>query len=315
MNKSKMNTLIIFSLLLTTFSCVSPPVSTVATNDYLSYQPIDPQPVSKVMVFDNAANAMTEVYWRSIDDEDQVRSYLPLQSAIVSVSKTDQDGKVTYATASLSGSKGTYDVIMDYMKYRVEDVYGSSGEFLGNGRIGVGLRIKANVVTTKKNLNLGSIASIGAEANQNNITGGISVDIIGIDSKDVTNLVPLTSEIDQTSIQSALQALAAIKTKLWEDDTDITPHLIAIRQAKPNTSDQIREMFVDNTFEFDSYSESILSFWKPDGQSIDSSNEQKIINWMSQNGLNTEAGAITMFINGEGFQSLRKKFSEDILNQ
>jgi len=77
------------------------------------------------------------------------------------------------------------------MKYRVEDVSegaDGSGESLGTARIGVGLRIKAVVQTTEVGLNLGSLIAIGAE-------------VIGIDSPDVTNLIPLTSEIDQTSIQ------------------------------------------------------------------------------------------------------------------
>ena len=52
-------------------------------------------------------------------------------------------------------------------------------------RVGVGLRIRAQVVTDKSNLNLGSIANIGLEASNGNLRGGISVDIVGIDSKDV----------------------------------------------------------------------------------------------------------------------------------
>jgi len=65
--------------------------------------------------------------------------------------------------------------------------------------------------------------------------------VIGIDSPDVTNLIPLTSEIDQTSIQGALQALASIKTKISEADTRLTPHVVAIRQAKAGAVQRIKD--------------------------------------------------------------------------
>lgn len=88
------------------------------------------------------------------------------------------------------------------------------------------------MVTLQNNINLSSLESIGLEAKSGNLAGGISVDIIGMDSESITNLAPLTSEIDQTSIQSALQALSSIKSKLLDDSTSITPHFIAIRQAR-----------------------------------------------------------------------------------
>jgi len=105
----------------------------------------------------------------------------------------------------------------------------------------VGLRIKAVVQTTEVGLNLGSLIAIGAEARRGTLRGGISVDVIGIDSPDVTNLIPLTSEIDQTSIQGALQALASIKTKISEADTRLTPHVVAIRQAKAGAVQRIKD--------------------------------------------------------------------------
>ena len=209
--------------------------------NYLGYQPIDPLPVQKVMVYDPSADEYKEKYWLSLNDDER-RSLLSLQSAQVSVSKNDISGKVTYLTSYLSGAHGSYTVIMDYMKYRVADVIDdTTKEIIGNGRIGVGLRIKAVVVTSDVNLNLGSLMAIGLEARRGNLSGGISVDVIGIDSADVTNLIPLTSEIDQTSIQSALQALASIKTKIHEPNTVITPHLVAVNQNKPGNIQKIKE--------------------------------------------------------------------------
>lgn len=215
--------------------------ATVAAS-YRGYKPIDPLPVSKVKKYDSSSGMETEVFWASISDKREKRDLLPIQSSQVAVTKQDASGKISYLNAGVSGEIGNYSVVMDYMKYRVEEVLDTTGSFIGNGRIGVGLRIKAEVKTNKAKLNLGGILPLGVEASLGNLSGGISVDVIGIDSEGVTNLIPMTSEIDQTAIQSALQALASVKAKLWEDDVTITPHLVAITDAAPSAEWDIRKL-------------------------------------------------------------------------
>jgi hypothetical protein len=244
-----MKKIIVIAAVLLLAGCASIHNKEAASSEkYLGYQTIDPIPVDKVMFYEKTNNQppcqssgqMKEVYWAEINDTD-IRGLLPLQSAEVSVSKSDISGKVSYLAAAVSGEAGSYTVVMDYMKYRVEDVVDDDNEYIGSARIGVGLRIKAVVVTEKVNVDFGSLLAIGLEAKQGSLKGGISVDVIGIDSESVTNLIPLTSEIDQTSIQSALQALASIKTKIYDDKTKLTPHLVAIRQAKEQKKQEIKD--------------------------------------------------------------------------
>jgi hypothetical protein len=209
--------------------------------NYLGYQPIDPISVRKVSVYDDATGQVKECDWASLN-KTKINELLPLQSAQVSVHKNDISGAVSYLSSSVADQAGNYTVTMDYMKYRVEDVVDdATKEFLGNGRIGIGLRITAVIVTNKADLNLGSLFVIGLEAKNGSLKGGISVDVVGIDSSDVTNLIPLTSEIDQTSIQNALQALASIKAKIFDNNTKLTPHLIAVKQAKTGQRVEIME--------------------------------------------------------------------------
>jgi len=249
-------------------------------------------------------------FWQSLPDAKSTRRLLPLQTAQFAVRKTDVSGQVTYLVSSLSGERGSYEVIMDYMKYRVEDAYGANGDCIGNARVGVGLRIKALVVTNKANLNFGSITAIGLQASLGHLSGGISVDVVGIDSEAVTNLIPLTSEIDETAIQSALQALASIKSKLWEDDTTITPHVVAIRQSKPNQKAEIRKQV--STYMKSSAGDVLRKYWKPDGKNINQGNEKKLKSWMSSNGLLVGPGSITIFLRGTEFECLRKKAVQDL---
>jgi hypothetical protein len=287
----------------------TPGMAVIAEN-FLGYQPIDPIPVSKVTIFDPDSGSEKDVFWQSLSDAESRRRLLPLQTAQFSVRKTDFLGQVTYLVSSLSAERGSYEVIMDYMKYRVEDSYGADGGYIGNARIGVGLRIKASVVTNEANLNLGSITAIGLQASLGHLSGGISVDVVGIDSESVTNLIPLTSEINETAIQAALQALASIKSKLWDAETTITPHAVAIRQAKPNQETNIRKQVA--TYMKSTSGGVLRAFWKPDGKNINPANETKLKAWMSSNGLAVGAGSITMFLSSTEFEGLRQKAVENL---
>ncbi len=213
----------------------------------LEYLPIEPVHKYSVKIYDQKQDTLKVVYWDSLPDSKKVH-LLPVQSAQVSVAKTNQHGELSYLSSAISQEKGSYTVIMDYMKYRVEQIYNrvdKPDSIVGNAKIGIGLRIRAKVNTSRSNLNLGSLLGIGLEAKRENLSGSISVDVIGIDSKDVTHLIPLTSEIDQTSIQSALQALASIKTKIYDDETRLTPHIVAVTNVTLDRQDEAIEKATD----------------------------------------------------------------------
>jgi hypothetical protein len=209
----------------------------VTPDNFLGYQPIPPQPAPTYEEYDPSTKATTEKRWSSLEKK-QILALLPLQYSESSVRKIESSGDIKYLTASVSGDAGSYEVIMDYMKCRVEDVL-NDGKSLGVGRIGVGFRITAAIVTHTASINLGSLLAIGAEAKNGTLAGSLRVEVIGIDSPDVTTLIPLNAELDQTSLQSALQALATVKAKIWDDNTSLTPHILAIRQQERGHRDEI----------------------------------------------------------------------------
>lgn len=269
--------------------------------DYLGYQVVDPLPSKDVLREPTTA------------EKRRILRSLPLQSANVSVSQMDKNGTIKYLDGSLSSEAGAYEVVMDFLKYRVEPVKDPDSLQIGNMKVGVGLRIRAQVVSKKENLNLGSLLSIGGEAQSNNLKGYISVDVIGIDSKDVTNLIPLTAEIDQTSIQSALQALASIKSKIWDDSVELTPHIVAIKQTEPKNETKIRNIIsVARVYSFgaDSNTVQIREFVKPNGQ-MDLGRKMQLLNWIKAN-INV---GYTEFLNGETWAKEREKFVQERLKK
>jgi len=277
----------------------------IADSQYKSYQPIEPLPVKNVEMY--AGDRFVMKPWASLTDS-TIRYLLPNQSAQVAMRTNDLTGKVNYLTASVTDQAGSYEVIMDYMKYRVEDVNNDSG-VVGSGRVGIGLRIKAKVITNKANLNLSGLANLGVEASNNHLTGLLSIDIIGIDSKDITNYIPLTAKLDETSIQNAIQAIATIKSKIWDSNIKLTPQLIAINQNQDSSEKIIKEKIVNGTFSYTNTSDVIFSYWKPDRKQIDKTHEDKIKEWMSSNGLDQ---SITYLINTGEMELYRQKMINDL---
>ncbi|MDO6744994.1 hypothetical protein Q4553_10440 [Tenacibaculum soleae] len=114
---------------------------------------------------------------------------------------------------------------MDYTKYKNHHTK------FGEAKVGVGSRLVAKVKTSNNKVNLGSLIALGLAAEANHLEGALSEDVIGMDSKDITNILPFQSDINKTTIQNFMQALASIKAKNYDKDTDLYPHILSI---KPN---------------------------------------------------------------------------------
>jgi len=52
---------------------------------------------------------------------------------------------------------------------------------------------------------------------------------IGLNSPEITGLFPTPSTIDESSIQRALEAIAVIKSKIGQDNTYLTPQIVAVK--------------------------------------------------------------------------------------
>ena len=94
--------------------------------------------------------------------------------------------------------------------------------------VGVGLRLTASVTVSKGTANLSSLGSIAADAEAGKITGSLIVQTLGITGKSVSTVLPLPSELNQTTIQNAILALGSIKAILYDKNTQINPRVVGI---------------------------------------------------------------------------------------
>lgn len=87
--------------------------------------------------------------------------------------------------------------------------------------------------------------------------------------------------------------------------------VISAGEETKTNEDKISNI-VSGTYLEDEASAKLIGFWKPDGASINSSNENAIKTWMNNNNLTVGAGAITNFIYTAEFSDLRVKAVSDL---
>jgi hypothetical protein len=94
--------------------------------------------------------------------------------------------------------------------------------------IGVGLRVTANVEAIGSKANISGVGVIGAEAEANRLRGSLIVQTLGVNGKSITSALPIQSELNRTTAQSAIVAVGSIKALLHADETDTSPRVVGI---------------------------------------------------------------------------------------
>lgn len=219
----------------------------IRSQDFLGYQPIAPLPARDVTYYDNQTGTYVDKPWASLPDRPEgggkgqqpappsKLSLLPIQSSYTYIINDNDSGSISYLANTASLAIGNYTVISDYIIYRVQQV-----KDLGVGLVGVGMRVRAKIKTNTAGLKLGGFLSLALEAQLHHLSGELQVDVIGLSSKDIVQIFPaMTTEISPTSIAQVMQALAAIKSKIYDPGVTITPHLLALQQSKPDTGYKI----------------------------------------------------------------------------
>ncbi|CAG9268271.1 hypothetical protein PUN4_550229 [Paraburkholderia unamae] len=73
----------------------------------------------------------------------------------------------------------------------------------------------------------GGLFGLAASAKANRIQGSISAELIGVDAPEFTQAMPFTVDLSESNIQKVIEALAVVKTKLYDKGTILRPNLIA----------------------------------------------------------------------------------------
>lgn len=205
----------------------------VGAENYIDFIPIAPiQIKSNVTSATSNNQIVTQSALEMSMDKQSVLNFIPNESMETTIQRFNADGTVSYLYSGRSLKKGTYRLIIDYNKYIIQSIEGEGADScVGYAKIGVGLRIVANVNALKNNIDISSLVALGKAAANGSISGSVGYEVLGIESKEITAIIPINSEITSSINQVFLQAIGVVKGKIYDADTRLYPQVIAIKHT------------------------------------------------------------------------------------
>lgn len=207
------------------------------SNQYIPISPLEYE--AKVFLYDNNLDSIISYSIKKISsDKEKVFKILPNETTYSVLEKIEVDGSISYGPTNISGKAGVYKVVLDYCKYGTLKLSSKDikNECVGFAKVGVGVRVSASIKTYEANLDLSSLINIGIAAKRGALSGQISVNIIGIEAKSVTDVLSLPVDISEASILITFQSLATIKSKIYDSSTNLKPQILAILKTDGDCS-------------------------------------------------------------------------------
>jgi hypothetical protein len=136
---------------------------------------------------------------------------LPNESVAIAVKHATLDGKVQGGPV-LIGKKGdVYTITQDYAKYCPVTL--PDGRRI---RVGIAIRIRADVTVTGKEVKLSGLLPLGLSAAKSEVEGTLRVDVIGISNREITSAMPMPAQLSQETIVNALLAFSTAKARVYD---------------------------------------------------------------------------------------------------
>lgn len=204
-----------------------------------------PMPIKTIEVYDKELKKRIEVDVLSLESS-EIRGRLTSTETFISVEKRDSSGSLTYVGAGGKVSKGKYNVTFDYTNYTNQNVsFGTAEQESAIGRIGVGLRITAELETFANGIDLGGLIPIGLAVQDRKVSGHLKFHVYGMSNDKVSLAAPTQSILDVSSIQKAFEAAAAVRILFGLEETKLEPYLIGVADVKPVDSKRATEAAIN----------------------------------------------------------------------
>jgi hypothetical protein len=94
--------------------------------------------------------------------------------------------------------------------------------------VGIGLRATADISDVKSGANISGLGAIGLGAETSELKGSLTVQTLGVNGQAIASALPIQSELNRTTAQNAITAVASIKALLYEDGTIVQPRVVGI---------------------------------------------------------------------------------------
>lgn len=189
-----------------------------------------PMPVRTIEVYDEATKKRVEADVLSLKSS-EIRGRLTSTETFITIEKRDTSGSLSYLGAGGKVSRGSYRVTFDYANYTNQNI--SFNDATAIGRIGVGLRITADLETSANNVDLSGLIPIGLAAQDGKVTGQLSFRVYGMSNDKISLSAPTQSILDVSAIQKSFEAAAAVRILFGLEETKLEPYLIGVADIKP----------------------------------------------------------------------------------
>lgn len=129
----------------------------------------------------------------------------------------ENTGKLEYLGAKLAAKGQKVLFQQDYTSFKFVDVNGVQK------RIGIMLRLEAELITKKADLDLNGIFAIGVAASSGSAFGKLRVKVYGLSGAPIMQQIPTPTNISEEALLNAFTSIATIKSKIYEDDVFVLP--------------------------------------------------------------------------------------------
>lgn len=218
------------------------------------YQPLNP---TTIWVKDskNLEPGETHADSTSTEFKSALLRDLDTETVRISLSRVSGTASASAAVVGTSVKGESYVLVVDYIKYltsnhQVKVTYKvttpketKEEKFEGKVPIysGIGVRVRAEFVALEGGVNVSGLPALALAASANKISGRLTVQTLGVTGAEITPLMPVLSDISVSTIQAAVQAVAAIKAKLYEPSTVTYPKIVGF-EAPARHMDAIPEI-------------------------------------------------------------------------
>jgi len=181
------------------------------------------------MKYLDATDKVTQLWVSDVKHDASLLHSFPNVVSSVTLFEVDKGGSLSLLGNNFSARNTTYVVIYDFTQTQTLQL--SDDKVVYFALIGVSVRMVARIKTKTAGINLTNLFGLGIAANSKKVTGTLEVRTNGICSQKINGIIPVTSDLSPASIENALQAVATIKSHIYDPDTKITPQFLAFSLA------------------------------------------------------------------------------------
>ena len=158
--------------------------------------------------------------------QERLLAALPNENIRIAVGEYDENGQRRYGQYSMGKAEREYVIIADHIKYTTKPMRVNLSAFGSVSLtrkatiplfIGVGVRLHARFKVMDDDAPI-SLDTMGILADRGEISGTLSIQTIGVSGRDISALLPMPGAISQEMLQQAMQAVRAVKTRMYEGD-------------------------------------------------------------------------------------------------